>query len=176
MNDRSDENLVVACRAGDRIAYELLVKRHYKHVFLICLGILGNVHDAEDIAQDALLKSYVRIGTLRDDSQFGPWLARIAKNLCVNFIRRKKYTKTVAAERAVHANQSATDHDNLQQAIEQLPQEIRAPLVMYFFDGQSVKKVAKRLDMSSSGVYLKLRTALSQLHNLLAKQRDEKNE
>ncbi len=174
MNDRSDENLVVACRAGDGNAYGLLVRRHYKHVFLICLGILGNVHDAEDIAQDAMLKSYVRIRTLRDDSQFGPWLARIAKNLCVNFIRRKKYTKTVAAERAVHANQSETDYDNLQQAIEQLPQEIRAPLVMYFFDGQSVKTVAKRLDMSSSTVYLRLRTAMTELHSLLAKQGDSK--
>ena len=38
-NDRSDENLVVACQAGDRSAYELIVKRHYKHVFLVCLGI-----------------------------------------------------------------------------------------------------------------------------------------
>jgi RNA polymerase sigma-70 factor (ECF subfamily) len=168
LNDRSDKNLVVTCCAGDRNTYELLVRRHYKRIFLICLGILGNIHDAEDIAQDAMLKGYVRIGTLRNDSQFGPWIARIAKNLCVNFIRRKKYTKTVAAERAAHANQSVTDYDNLQQAIEQLPQEIRAPLVMYYFDGQSVKKVAKTLDMSSSGVYLKLRTAIRQLHNLLA--------
>jgi len=174
LNDRSDENLVVACRAGDRNAYGLLVRRHYKQVFLICLSILGNVHDAEDIAQDAMLNGYVRIRTLRDGSQFGPWLARIAKNLCINFIRRKKYTKTVTAERAVHANHSVNDYDNLQQAIEQLPQEIRTPLVMYYFDGQSVKKVAKRLDMSGSGVYLKLRTAVMQLHNLLAKQGDEK--
>lgn len=169
MSDRSDKDLVVACCAGDKDAYGLLVRKHYKHVFLICLGIIGNIHDAEDIAQDAILKGYIRIGTLRDASQFGPWVARIAKSLCINLIRRKKYAKKVAAERMIDTNQSVNEYDDLQLAIEQLPQETRAPLVMYYFDGQSVKTVAKRLDMSSSGVYLKLRTALRELHNLLAK-------
>ncbi len=169
MNDRSDEKLVVACRAGDRNAYELLIRRHYKRAFLICLGILGNVHDAEDIAQDAMLKGYEQIRTLRDGSKFGLWIARIAKSLCINLIRRKKYAKKVVAERMIPVNQSINEYDNLQLAIEQLPQETRAPLVMYYFDGQSVKTVAKRLDMSSSGVYLKLRTAIRELHNLLAK-------
>ncbi|MHC4088542.1 MAG: RNA polymerase sigma factor, partial [Planctomycetota bacterium] len=105
MNDRSDENLVVACRAGDRNAYELLIRRHYKRAFLICLGILGNVHDAEDIAQDAMLKGYEQIRTLRDGSKFGLWIARIAKSLCINLIRRKKYAKKVVAERMIPVNQ-----------------------------------------------------------------------
>lgn len=174
MSDRSDKDLVVACCAGDKDAYGLLIRKHYKHVFLICLGILGNTHDAEDIAQDAILKSYVRIGTLRDASQFGPWIARIAKSLCINLIRRKKYAKKVVAERMIDANQSVNENDNLQQAIAQLPQEIRAPLVMYYFDSQSVKTVAERLEMPTSSVYLKLRTAITELHNLLAKQGDTK--
>ena len=174
MNDRSDKDLVTACLAGDRSAYGLLVKKYYKLVFLTCLGILGNVYDAEDIAQDAMLKGYVRIGMLRDSSKFGLWISRIAKSLCINFIRRKKYAKTVAAERMMPANQNVTENEKLQQAIEKLPQEIRAPLLMYYFDGRSVKTVAERLQMSTSTVYLKLRTAITELHNLLAKQGDSK--
>ncbi|MHC4544733.1 MAG: RNA polymerase sigma factor [Planctomycetota bacterium] len=174
MDDRPDKDLVTACLAGDRSAYGLLVKRHYKLVFLTCLGILGNVYDAEDIAQDTILKGYVKIAMLRDSSKYHLWITRIAKSLCINFIRRKKYAKKVASERAMPANQSVTDNDKLQQAIEKLPQEIRAPLVMYYFDGQSVKTVAERLQMSNSGVYLKLRTAIKELHNLLAKQGDSK--
>jgi len=138
------------------------------------LGILGNVHDAEDIAQDAMLKGYVKMGTLRDGARFGPWIARIAKRLCINFIHRKKYAKKTVVERAIPSNQNVTDDDNLQQAIEQLPQEIRLPLVMYYFDGQSVEAVAERLEMSSSSVYQKLRTALNELHDLLVKQGDSK--
>ena len=172
MNDRSDENLVVACGAGNRGAYELLIKRHYKRIFLICLGILGNVHDAEDIAQDTMLKGYVQIGTLRDGSQFGPWVSKIAKSRCINLIRRKGRAKKIVAERATHANPSVTGNESLQLAVEQLPQEIRLPLVMYYFDGQSVKTVAERLDMSRSGIYMRLRTAVEELHNLLVRQGD----
>jgi RNA polymerase sigma-70 factor (ECF subfamily) len=174
LNNCSDTDLVTACLAGDKSAYGLLVKRHYKLVFLTCLGILGNVHDAEDIAQDAMLKGYEQIRMLRDGSKFCTWIARIAKSLCLNFIHRQKYTKKAAAERMIDANQSVTDNDKLQQAIEKLPREIRAPLVMYYFDGQSVKAVAERLEMSTSTVYLKLRTAITDLHNLLAKQGDSK--
>lgn len=174
MSDRSDKDLVTACLAGDRSAYGLLVKRHYKLVFLTCLGILGNVNDAEDIAQDTMLKGYVKIAMLRDSSKFHIWITRIAKSLCINFFRRKKHAKKAAAERVIPTNQSVTENDKLQLAIEQLPQEIRAPLVMYYFDGQSVKTVADRLQMSTSGVYLKLRTAITELHNLLDKQRDPK--
>lgn len=172
MNDRSDESLVVACRAEDRSAYELLIKRYYKRVFLVCLGILGNVHDAEDIAQDAMLKAYVQIRMLRDGSQYGRWIVKIAKSVCINFIRRKKHAKKIVAEKARQANQSVTDNDNLQLAIEQLPKEIRLPLVMYYFDGRSVKTIAKTLGMSSSSIYLKLQTAVKELHNLLAGQGD----
>jgi RNA polymerase sigma-70 factor (ECF subfamily) len=56
LDARLDENVVRACRQGDSDAYAVLVNRHYRHVFALCLGVLGNIHDAEDIAQDAMLK------------------------------------------------------------------------------------------------------------------------
>ena len=174
MNDRCDENLVVASRAGDKSAYALLVKRYYKHVFLVCLGMLGTVHDAEDIAQDVMLKGYVEIGKLRDSKRFGSWIMRIAKNLCINFIHRKTRAKKVLAEKATQPNQTTTQNDNLQQAIERLSPETRLPLVMYYFDGESVKTVAEKLNISTSGVYQKLRTAIRELHNLLVEQGDAK--
>jgi RNA polymerase sigma factor (sigma-70 family) len=170
LNDRSDKDLVVACRAGDRTAYAVLVKRHYEHVFWLCLGILGNLHDAEDVAQDAMLKAFVRIGTLRDGAQFRLWVAKITKSLCVNFLRRKKRGKKAVAAKVAQPDPSVPANDNLQQAIEKLPPKIRLPLVMYYFGGQSVKTVAQKLDMSSSSVYLKLRTAVKELHNLLVRQ------
>lgn len=173
MNDRPDENLVVASRMGDKNAYATLVKRHYKHVFLVCLGILGNAHDAEDVAQDAMLKGFEQICTLRDRAQFGKWIVKIARNLCLNLVRRRRYAKKAMQERTAQQAQNVAENENLQQAIERLSEEIRLPLVMYYFDGQSVKSVAERLNMSSSTVYLKLRTAIEQLHELLAEQGDK---
>ena len=132
--------------------------------------MVGNIPDAEDMAQDAMLKGFVRIRTLRDGARFGPWVAKIARRLCINLIGGKKRSQKAVARKVADANQSVTRNDNLQQAIEKLPQGIRLPLVMYYFGGQSVEAVAETLGMSSSSVYLKLRTAVKELHNLLVSQ------
>jgi len=140
----------------------------------VCLGTLGNAHDAEDIAQDAMLKGFEQIRKLRDGAQFGRWVAKISKNLCLNLVRRRRYAKKAMEETAAQPYQNLTENDNLRQAIEKLSQEFRLPLVMYYFDGMGVKTVAKRLNMSTSGVYLKLRTAIKQLHELLLEQGETK--
>ncbi len=174
MDGRSDKNLVVASGKGDRRAYALLVERYYRQVFLVCMGVLGNVHDAEDVAQEAMLKGFVKIRQLRDGSQFGPWVVRIAKNMCVNLALRRKHAARAMVEKAMQPKQTPTRNDNLQQAVKRLPEAIRLPLIMYYFNGQSVKTVAKKLNISSPGVYLKLRAATKRLHELLVKQGDER--
>ena len=95
MNDRSDENLVMASRKGDESAYALLVRRHYKHVFIVCLGVAGNIEDAEDATQEAMLKGYVQLKKLRNTSQFGSWVDgkffRIMKDVCMDW--QEKYRR-----------------------------------------------------------------------------------
>ena len=174
MDGYSDNNLVVSCRTGDRKAYATLVKKYYRQVFLACLGILSNVHDAEDIAQDAMLKGFVEIKKLRDGSQFCPWIVRIAKNMCINMARRNKHARIVMQGKAIQPNQTTMRNDNLELAMEKLPEKSRLLLVMYYFDGQSVKTVAEKLNISNASVYSKLRAATKQLHKLLAKQGDIK--
>jgi len=167
LNDFSDDILVAASRRGDKSAYALLVKRHYRHVFAVCLGILANVHDAEDIAQDVMLKGFVRIRQLRDNEQFERWILRIAQNLCIDFVRRKKYVKAVAAKQAVERRQITSENHDLEKAIRCLPQEFRLPLVMYYFGNKSAKAIAERLKISHSGVCQRIRAAREQLHKLL---------
>ena len=168
MNDCSDENLVMASRQGDKSAYALLVRRHYKHVFIVCLGVAGNIEDAEDATQEAMLKGYLELKKLRNSSQFGPWVTKIARNLCVNFVRRKQRTRKIIADKVMRPVGIRSENERLQQAIGNLPQEIRRPLVLYYLDGQSVEKVADDLNMSTSAVYSKLRAAIKELHGLLA--------
>jgi RNA polymerase sigma-70 factor (ECF subfamily) len=163
---------VTASRSGDKSAYALLVRRHYKHTFIVCLGVVGNVEDAEDAAQEAMLKGFLEIGKLRNSSQFGPWITKIARNMCINLVRRKRRVKEIIADKATQPNTAQNQNDSLQQAIENLPLEIRQPLVMYYFDGQGVQTVANNLNISTSAVYLKLRTAIKELHRLLVDQGD----
>jgi len=167
LEQRSDTELVRAVRQGDRLAYAQLIRRHYQAVFLVCLGVLGNVHDAEDIAQDTIIKGFEKMGQLRDTSQFRRWMIRIARNLSVNFVRRKATAERAAGRRTAVVPQPEPPRDELQQAVARLPWDLRLPLVMYYLDGRSVKSVAQTLEISTSGVYQKLRAALRELHEIL---------
>jgi len=172
LDERSDKDLVTASCGGDRTAYAGLVRRHHGHVFLVCLGVLGNVHDAEDVAQDALIKGFRRVRQLRDGSQFSGWIIAIARNLSINCLRKRKTTeKTLVPRLPLCADEPSEDED-LQRAVARLPEDLRLPLVMYYFDGRDVKTVARELAISPSGVYLRLRTAIKELHDMLTMQGD----
>jgi RNA polymerase sigma-70 factor (ECF subfamily) len=167
LDRRCDRDVVTAICQGDRSAYAVLVRRHYSKVFLVCLGVLGRVHDAEDVAQEAMIAGLEKIRQLRDGEQFGPWIARIARNLSINLVR-----KNAAAERTLDRKpkplvEQAGSDDAVRQAVARLPMELRLPLVMYYFDGRDVKSVARTLDISTSSVYAKLKTAIGQLHEIL---------
>lgn len=167
MDPRSDTDLVRAVRGGDRSAYADLVRKHYKGVFLVCLGVLGNTHDAEDVAQETMIKGFEKIRQLRDTGQFGHWIVRIARNLSINFVRRQAAAEKALGHRPEESPGRERHHDELEEAVAQLPYDLRLPLVMYYYDGRSVKTVAERLEISTSGVYGKLRTALRELHDAL---------
>ena len=173
MDERSDKELAWASHQGDRTAYAVLVQRHYKSVFLVCLGVLGNVHDAEDVAQDAIIKGFECVRQLRDGSQFGGWIVAIARNLSINLLRKRKTAaKAPVPNRPSEPQRAESSHEGLRQAVARLPWDLRLPLVMYYFDGQNVRTVAEKLGTSTSGVYLKLRTAIKELHEILTVQGD----
>jgi RNA polymerase sigma-70 factor (ECF subfamily) len=167
LDDFSDDILVAASQRGDKSAYTLLVKRHYRGVFAVCLGMLANVDDAEDISQDAVLRGFLKIRKLRDNEQFGRWILRIAKNLCIDFLRRQKYAKAFAAKKAVQRRRTTNENYDLEGAIRRLPRQYRVPLIMYYFDNKSAKLIGEKLNISHSGACQRIRTARKLLHRLL---------
>ncbi|MHC4259823.1 MAG: RNA polymerase sigma factor [Planctomycetota bacterium] len=167
LDEFSDDILVAASQRGDKAAYGILVKRHYRHVFALSLGVLGNVDDAEDIAQDAMLKGFVKIRQLRDEEQFGRWILRIAQHLCIDLLRRNRYARAFTAKQTAERQREGNENHELVKAISRLPREIRVPLVMYYFDNRSAKAIAEKLKISHSGVCQRIRAARKQLHRLL---------
>lgn len=167
MKELSDDILIAASRRGDNTAYAMLVYRYYKEVLGICTGILGNLHDAEDITQEALLKGFMKLSNLRDSERFEHWILRIAKNLCIDFMRKRKHSKAWRGNEPVASAQSAGANSDLEHAIRRLPGELRLPLVMYYFDDKSAKAIAGKLNISYSGVCHRIRLARKQLHELL---------
>lgn len=167
MNTCSDESLVRACQKDDKAAYTVLVKRHYRDVFALSLGMLGNLHDAEDVAQEAVLKGLLNMKKLDNGEQFEAWILQIARNLCIDLLRKKKRARTLAIEQVTGPQRRQNENHDLQQAIRRLPQELRVPLTMYYFDEKNAKTIARKLNISHSGACHRVRAARKRLHELL---------
>ena len=167
MKDGLSENLFRDCRQGDKTAYAVLVKRHYRSVFAVCLGLLGNIHDAEDMAQETMLKGFRKIKKLSSGKKFEAWILRIAKNLCIDFLRRRKRTKEIITEQMAVTTAAANENHVLHQAVRRLPRELRLPLTMYYFEQKNAKFIAEKLNISHSGACQRIRDARKMLHEIL---------
>jgi RNA polymerase sigma-70 factor (ECF subfamily) len=167
LNVRLDKDVIRACQNGDKAAYAVLVERHYRGVFALCLGMLGNVHDAEDATQEAMLKGLLRIRKLHKPDLFEWWILQIARNICIDFLRRRKRLKASGVTESKQSGSQPGENHDLHQAIRRLPQELRVPLTMFYFDGKNAKRIAETLNISHSGACQRIRTARQQLHELL---------
>lgn len=83
-----DRELVTRCQAGDRDAFNNLMRRHQRRIFNAVLRILGDYSRAEEIAQDTFVRAYQAIKGFRQEAKFSTWIYAIAINLCRNRLRR----------------------------------------------------------------------------------------
>jgi RNA polymerase sigma-70 factor (ECF subfamily) len=117
-------------------------------------------------------RGYIEIKKLRDGEKFAQWITRIAKNMCLNVHRKEKNLKKAIAQRSFQEAENPTQNHSLERAIQKLPSEEKLVLLMYYYDGQKVNSVAEKLNISTSNVYLKLRAATNQLHDILSGEGD----
>ena len=168
MDAKAEKALVISCRNGDRGAYADLVKAHSGRVFAICLGMLGNRHDAEDMAQQTLLKGFMRIGSLQNSERFAHWIAQIARRACLDLIRRRKTQSMRREPRQSSPGGDPETYRHLEAALAQLHEDYRVPLLLFYFNGRSTKSIAETLDISQAAVQTRLSRARKQLRKLLA--------
>ncbi len=169
----SEEKLVAGCRRGDKRAYAALVGLYARDVFAVSFGVVGNVHDAEDIAQEALLKGLVQIAGLRKGERFGPWIRRIARNLAIDFVRRQRTHRQATAQiQLQQRGESTEDYQVLEKAIERLDETYRETILLYYFDGERTEDVAEKLDISPATVLSRLSRARRQLREIMETQQE----
>src|SRR5689334_13354117 len=87
---RSDASLVALALAGERETFGSLLLRHYASVARLCHRLLGPTPEAQDIAQEAALQAFLRLGELQEPARFGAWLHAIAANLARMELRRRR--------------------------------------------------------------------------------------
>jgi RNA polymerase sigma-70 factor (ECF subfamily) len=93
--DDPDSVLVSQAQSGNKNAFEELVRRHNRRVFGTLAGILGNLDDARDAAQEAFLKAFEHLGRFEGRSKFSTWLTSIAVNTATEMLRRRKPTESL---------------------------------------------------------------------------------
>ncbi len=163
----SEQDLIQQSCWGDRSAYEELVVRYYRSVYALCLGILANTEEARDLAQETMLAGFQKIGSLRGTDKFQHWILQIARNLCIDTLRKRQALARHQANLCLTQHEELRPAIDIQWAIEKLPEELRIPIVMFYFDGKNPDCIADILQISKSNLYQRMRNARARLCELL---------
>jgi RNA polymerase sigma factor (sigma-70 family) len=86
-------NVIEALKNGSTDALQSVINDHQNNVYNICIGLLQNAEDAEEVTQDIFVQLYYKISSFKGESQFSTWLYRIAVNECLQFLRKAKAKK-----------------------------------------------------------------------------------
>ncbi len=173
----NDSRLVEEARAGDRLAFDELVRRHTPRTYRQCLRILGNPEDAEDQSQGVFLKAYQALPGFREDAMFSTWLYSIARNACLMRLRKRKL-ETVPLDAPVKCQGGEVERDvpdptanparrvmfgELQEvlagALDELAELNRAVFELRTFQGLSTEDTACVLGLTPAAVRSRLHRA-----------------
>ncbi|MBE1514918.1 RNA polymerase sigma factor [Nesterenkonia halotolerans] len=156
--------LVARAQDGDLAAFEQLVDRYESRLLGLCIRMLHQNADAEDIVQDTFLTTWRRLDSLQDPAAFKAWIFRLASNGCLDFLRRKQVRRTDTVDPADMVEQSATgasvEHraeasaavDELDRVLATLPPEQRLVWLLYEVEGQSYAEIAEVLRLTEGSV------------------------
>lgn len=163
------ENLTKMVKNNNADAMEKLYKEFYSDVYFICMKILGNPHDAEDITQETFIDAFGNIQSLKEPANFGSWIGRIAANKSINFLKRQSRIVLQDNDQLdnlvditdfeVSFEDRVIDKDiavTLGNIIQSLPDEQRNTLLLFYYQKLSIKEIAELYDCPQSTVTSRL--------------------
>jgi len=175
-----DFELTQAASAGNMAAFEELYQRHHRRVYSICLRMLQNASEAEDLTQDVFIQLYRKVGSFRGDSAFTTWLHRLTVNQVLMHFRKRtvKFEKTTEEGETPVQIVSGTENPfrmpvvdkiALDNAIAQLPAGYKSVFVLHDVEGFEHEEVARILGCSVGTSKSQLHKARLKLRKLLKK-------
>jgi RNA polymerase sigma-70 factor (ECF subfamily) len=176
----SDFDLAQAASIGDMSAFEEIYQRHHRRVYSICLRMLQNAYEAEDLTQDVFIQLYRKIGSFRGDSAFTTWLHRMTVNQVLMHFRKRtvKFEKTTEEGETPIQIVSGTENPfkmpivdkiALENAIDQLPAGYKNVFMLHDVEGFEHEEVARILGCSVGTSKSQLHKARLKLQKLLKK-------
>ena len=167
--DATDAGLVMASLGGDRDAFCLIVERYQRLLCSLAYSSVGDIKHSEDIAQDAFVEAWKKLDTLKEPQKLKSWLCGILRFKVSHYRRKEEHQPVKSAEdiddhievaceqekpegKAIREQQQAI----LWRTLEQLPENYREPLVLFYREQQSVSHVASELDLTEEVVKQRL--------------------
>jgi RNA polymerase sigma-70 factor (ECF subfamily) len=174
--DLDERGLVEACVGGRSGAFDLIVERHRRSVYLLCYRFVSNHEEASDLSQDVFLRAYRGLRSFRGQSSLATWLYRIGVNVCLNRVSVKRPQSESIEDRQFVDERAESASDRLlkgeraarvRAAIAQLPRKQRATLVLRMYHEMSHQEIADVLGSSVGAVKANFFHALGNLKKLL---------
>ena len=178
--ESADAVILARAQAGDHAAFAQLYALHKRRVYSLCLRMLGNVAEAEDLTQESFLQLHRKIATFRGDSAFSTWLHRLTINVVLMHLRRKGLN-LISLDEALDPSPDhgparsfgaadlrltgSIDRMTLEKAVESLPAGYRLIFVLHDIEGYEHNEIATLLDCS-------IGNSKSQLHKARMKLRE----
>ena len=178
----SEAEAIEHAKQGNAMAFEFLYHMHKRRVYSLCLRMTGNTAESEDLAQEAFLQLFRKIGTFRGESAFSTWLHRLSVNVVLMHLRRKSLPETPLEEftepthedgprREIGARDQnlagSVDRVNLERAIERLPPGYRTIFVLHDMEGYEHNEIAAMMGCSIGNSKSQLHKARMKLRDLL---------
>jgi RNA polymerase sigma-70 factor (ECF subfamily) len=181
-NDLTEAEAIRLAKDGDEAAFEYLYEAHCKRVFGLCLRMIKNPAEAEDLTQAAFLQVYRKIGTFRGESGFSTWLYRVTANVVLMHLRRKKPTEILVETLQCPSSNGevsceygpsdtsmlgAVERLNLMRAIRKLPAGYKKLFLLHDVFGYQHNEIAGLLGCSTGCSKSQLHKARKRLRRLL---------
>lgn len=179
-----EKALIGRILSGDQEAFAILVEQHQKQVYNLCLRMVSNPTDAEDLAQEAFVKAWKGLRFYKFESSFSTWLYRLTSNVCIDFLRRQKRRTALSLtsseaddameldlpdprpgpeELVIHRE----DQNTVANAMAQLDEEHRLVLTLRVIEALSYEQISEVLGIKAGTVKSRLARARNRLRNIL---------
>jgi len=180
-NAKSEVKLLKASLAGDTQAFGTVIDKYASLVCAITYSATGNVSESEELAQETFLRAWKGLRQLRDLAKFRPWLCRIARSTGQNWRRNRKRRLADHVVPLEAAAGQASDESGpveiamtreqqavVSQALAQIPENLREPLILFYREQQSTRQVAVQLGLSENAARQRISRARSMLRAQVA--------
>ncbi len=178
-----EKALIRQILAGDQDAFAQLVQAQQKPVYNLCLRMVSNPSDAEDLAQEAFVKAWRGLRFYKHEAAFSTWLYRLTSNVCIDFLRKQKRQNTISLtmeedgeqelevpdteplpeERVLHREKQQA----VSEAMAQLEEEYRLALTLRVVDDLTYEQIAEVLDIKVGTVKSRIARARERMRKML---------